>query len=269
MPQFSLRPDTTKYEPRNALSLALASRLAYEEGGVIEGTVRNDWNFPRFHFFSKRETQGFIAGNDQAVLAAFRGTQPNQLQDWMTDADVAFVEGPAGHGEVHAGFARALGYVWEEVSDKIAEFQGNAQSLWFAGHSLGAALATLAVAKLRLERDKPVYGLYTFGQPRTGDREFARIFDADFKEQSFRFVNNNDIVTRVPLREWGYSHVGRFLYFDVEGNIHDDLHWWYRFLDRVKGRVEDLGKMGPDGIKDHDMRSYIANLEKNQGFRLP
>src|SRR3990167_7907911 len=75
MPQFSLRPDTTKYEPRNALSLALASRLAYEEGGVIEGTVRNDWNFPRFHFFSKRETQGFIAGNDQAVLAAFRGTQ--------------------------------------------------------------------------------------------------------------------------------------------------------------------------------------------------
>lgn len=53
-------------------------------------------------------------------------------------------------------------------------------------------------------------GLYTFGQPRTGDREFARKPDADFEQQTFRYVNNNDIVTRVPFRAMNYSHVGLF-----------------------------------------------------------
>ena len=196
------------------------------------------------------------------IIVAFRGTEPKKLQDWLTDADFDLVEGP--FGQVHDGFNRALRHVWRDLARSIKEFQDNGQSLWFTGHSLGAALATLAVATLR-EEDKPVHGLYTFGQPRTGDRHFERTFNADFKPRCFRFVNNNDVVTRVPLRAMKYSHVGTFLYFDADGNLTDDLHWWYRFLDRVEGRIEDLGKLGTDGIKDHSMNRYIANLEQNTG----
>ena len=35
-------------------------------------------------------------------------------------------------------------------------------------------------------------------------------------------------------------------------------------LDSVKGRIEDLGKPGTDGIKDHDMNKYLKWLEKNK-----
>ncbi len=192
---------------------------------------------------------------------AIRGTQPDKLQDWLADADFDLVDGP--FGKVHDGFYRALRAVWREVLQTIRNFQDNGQSLWFTGHSLGAALATLNVATLRAD-DKPVYGLYTFGQPRTGGRDFAANFNQDFKPRCFRFVHNNDIVPRVPLRAMNYSHVGTFLYFDKDGKIDDDLSWWYQVLDRVEGRIEDLGKPGTDGIKDHSMDRYLKWLEKNK-----
>lgn len=128
---------------------------------------------------------------------------------------------------------------------------------------MGGALATLAVAKLRYENDKPIYGLYTFGQPRAGNRDFERTFNSDFKTRAFRFVNNNDVVPRIPLRLMKYSHVGTFIFFDQDGNIHSDMGWWYRLLDNFTGRIEDFLKPGTDGIKDHDMAKYVANLEKN------
>jgi triacylglycerol lipase len=260
MANFSFVSNTTKYQPANALALGKAAKLAYDSKQKIKKEVTS-WGFGKFEFFDRDDTQAFVAGNDDAIIVAFRGTQPNKLQDWITDADFELVDGP--FGKVHAGFYRALRVVWREVSQAIRDFQDKGQSLWFTGHSLGAALATLAVATLRAD-DKPVYGLYTFGHPRTGDRTFAANFNVDFKPRCFRFVHNNDVVTRVPLRAMTYSHVGTFLYFDKGGKLDDDLACWYRLLDSVEGRIEDLGKPGTDGIKDHSMDTYLKWLEKNK-----
>ena len=259
MANFQFVPDTTKYQPVNALALARAAKLAYADEPEIKQETQA-WGLGKFQFFDREDTQAFVSGNDKLIVVAFRGTQPKELQDWLTDADFELVDGP--FGKVHDGFYGALRLVWREIKQSIKSFQDRGQSLWFTGHSLGAALANLAAAALR-EDDKPVHGLYTFGQPRVGNREFERNFNADFKPRYFRFVNNNDLVTRVPLRSMTYSHAGSFLYFDSDGKLSDDLHWWFRFLDSVEGRIEDLGKLGPDDIKDHSMDKYIANLENN------
>ena len=95
-----------------------------------------------------------------------------------------------------------------------------------------------------------------------GDRDFARAFDTDFKDQTFRYVNNNDVVPRVPPRLTDYVHIGRVKYFDTHGGLHDELGWWEKLKDRLQGRWEDLLKPGTDGIKDHDMERYLAHLEK-------
>jgi triacylglycerol lipase len=255
-------PNTAKYDPGNAYWLGKAAELAYQSADKIKTGVTG-WGFPKFRMLDRENTQGFVAGNSEMIILAFRGTEPKRLADWMTDAEAGFVDGP--FGKVHQGFWRALCSVWDDLQSSIAEFQDRGQSLLVTGHSLGAALATLAVARFRAQpSDKPVNGLYTFGQPRTGDRNFARNFDADFDACSFRFVNNNDMVTRVPLRLTGYSHIGTFLYFDANGRLSDDLGAWNRFLDSVKGSIEDLGKLGPDGIRDHSMtHGYLPNLEKN------
>ena len=108
----------------------------------------------------------------------------------------------------------------------------------------------------------PVDGLYTFGQPRTGSRSWSRAFDVDGRHFAFRHVNNNDLVTRVPPRSFNYKHVGALRYFDADQVCHEEISFWNRFLDRVKGRLDDFMDLHTDGIKDHGLDQYLACLEK-------
>src|SRR5262249_11881317 len=154
----------------------------------------------------------------------FRGTDPQDLKNWMTDGDLALVTTPVGM--VHAGFWRALDTMWEDLRFIIESQQTKAQSLWLTGQRLDATLSTLATARFPLQLDKPIHRLYTFGSPRVGDRNFAARFNVDFKASTFRYVNDQDVVTRVPPRAMWYSHVGTFLFFDVLGEVHTSPRWW-------------------------------------------
>lgn len=255
-------PDTANFHAGNAYVLGQAAALSYEDAVTIESRTRQ-WGLSSCRNISVRGTEAFVAANDELVIIAFRGTEPTKIGDWLTDAAVLPVAGPAG--QVHSGFLRALNLVWPDVLRAIDALQTKGQSLWFTGHSLGAALATLAVARLRLNEDRAVHGLYTFGQPRTGDREFETRFNLDFKSQCFRYVNNSDVVTRVPTRLTGYSHVGTFVYFDKDGKASADRGFWFRFLDRMEGRLLDIGTLGFDDLKDHSMTyGYLPNLAKLQ-----
>lgn len=262
MNQFSHA--STSFSSHNAVMLGHAALLAYEDEPAISAQV-NLWNMNNFCFMSQSETQCFVAGDDTKIIVSFRGTEPGKLKDWATDAQLFL--GPGPFGIVHQGFLGALTAVWPAVQDALRNFQDKAQSLWFTGHSLGAALATLAVAQLRKEA-KPVYGLYTFGQPRVGNSEFEQRFNMDFKSMCFRYANNNDVVTRIPLRTMGYRHVGNCLYFDHNGILQTDVSYWWKFLDSVEGRIDDLGKLGPDAIKDHSMKTYLKLLRKNEERKI-
>ncbi len=275
MNDFPFNPRTTKYSKENAFCCVKASALAYENEDTVKAQVKN-WGFKKFKFFDYEGTQAFIAARKEFILVAFRGTEPTKLRDLMSDADLRKTPGPGG--EVHTGFLKALNQVMEGVRWTIKEYKNEyakkikgapnklPPSLWFTGHSLGAGLATLAVAKLRIENEdleESIHGLYTFGSPRVGDKTFADKFNANFKNQAFRMVNNNDVVTRVPLRVHGYRHVGQFWYIKSDGTLTDDIGWWSLELDRVKGRIDDLGKIGTDGLKDHLLDGgYIPKLKK-------
>ncbi len=75
----------------------------------------------------------------------------------------------------------------------------------------------------------------------------------------------DNIVTRVPLRMMGYSHVGTFLYFDHKGNISNDRGHWFRFLDGAEGRIAYLGALEPDDATDHrTARGYLPHLARQQ-----
>lgn len=256
---------TTRYDPLNALALGQAAKLAYEGEEAIKAQA-GTWGLEAESISKSHtlmgDTQVSVLSDADKVIVAFRGTQPKNLQDWMSDAESILVPGPAGM--VHKGFLDALNLVYPELRKMVARLQNRSQSLWVTGHSLGAALATLFVAKLRFEEDKPVYGLYTFGQPRTGDRSFARAFDQDFQSLMFRFVNNTDVVPRVPPRAGLYSHVGTFLYFDERRRLQADPGFWFRHLDALRSAVDDFRNLEPGAIKDHFMTEYLVGLEKKQ-----
>jgi triacylglycerol lipase len=242
----------------------MAADLAYRNEAEIKTTAAH-WGFTRSNFIESPsggewDTQAFVASNADAVLVAFRGTEPKELKDWITDADVIFAHTEVG--PVHYGFWAALQSVWESLSQTINSHQDRGQSLWITGHSLGAALATLAVARLRLNL-KPIHSLYTYGSPRVGSLEFTDRFDQDFGDFTFRYVNNSDVVTRVATRAMGYSHVGTSLTFDAAGTVHADMHFWNKLLERFKGNLDEFlhGKVAP--FNDHAIANYVRNSEIN------
>jgi len=254
--------NATGFNTQNALSLAEAAQLVYEDWAIVEKAL-GDAGYTRFKYFDVEGTQAFVAANDKVLLLSFRGTEPDCLADIMTDLMVRMVPGPFGN--VHSGFKNAWKLIESDVLACIHAFRKNNQSLWVTGHSLGGALAKLATAYIATSGIF-VNGLYTFGQPRVGDQKFSDHFNVHYKNRTFRFVNNNDLVTRVPMRSMGFRHAGTHYYFDEKGALlpDDGSEWWNLFTERVKNTFEDFARIALDSVADHSMTLYYQ-LMKRQG----
>lgn len=73
------------------------------------------------------------------------------------------------------------------------------------GHSLGAALASLAA--MSFIGSGIDVTTYTFGQPRTGNKQYADFVDRQAPpETMFRVTHANDGVPQILFREVGYHH---------------------------------------------------------------
>ncbi|MDD5610580.1 MAG: lipase family protein [Candidatus Omnitrophica bacterium] len=256
---------TTRFSLLNALRLAEASSLVYDPLSAVESKVKNEWGFPKCELFDDHDTQAFMCSNETMIILAFRGSQTPE--DWQTDFKVRLVA--SAFGRVHRGFNEGLDYIWGDVERILALFRDQNQKIWVTGHSLGAALAALAVDRLT-EEEMDVSGLYTFGQPRVGDNKFADNFDDKIKYRSFRFVNDEDIVTRVPPRSLGYAHIGTVRYFDCHGDLYTDNIFWRKWLSysesatvRSSDRFSELKSQYPNGLEDHSLNRYIKNIRKN------
>jgi triacylglycerol lipase len=188
---------------------------------------------------------------------AFRGTEANPV-DWITDARFNPVAGAFG-APVHSGFKVALDEVWDDV----AGLAGRPLSLFFTGHSLGAALATLGAARWA-ESGGNVAGVFTFGQPRTGQTAFVSAYNAKLADVTYRFVNHIDLVTRVPLWVQRYRHVGRRMYWDGSGRFHGDASWWQVAKDDIAYRFAHFGRIQSIGLEPHFVPAYSKLVDELQ-----
>jgi triacylglycerol lipase len=268
--QTPLDPKAVDFHANNGLWLAAASNLAYMDEGVIREVVKG-WGFDKFSFVEAKDrekgidTQAFLCSNPEAVLLAFRGTEPKDLKDWLTDVRATPVPGPAGKGKVHRGFLHALSAAWPQLEEALKNHRDNQQTIWVTGHSLGGSLAVLAVARLLFETKTAVQGLYTFGQPRTCDWTFTRVFNQAFPAQANRLVNNNDIVPHLPPIGilWRYWHIERMFYIDASGDLRPSMPIWRWIVEGGKGVIQDIGQLGPDLLNDHDMDRYVGHMRRH------
>ena len=261
---------STGYSLERAYWLALASELAYQDKATIERRAR-EWGFDtvRHHEtrftppFPLEDTQAYTMAGDDMIVTAFRGTEPNQIKDWLSDATTPPCAGPGGTGFVHYGFAEALDSIYPDVRDTYSELRTNGQSVWFTGHSLGGALAMLAGARMYLEDPRlAADGVYTYGQPRTCDAILVSAYNKGFRERMYRFVNNNDIVPQLPPQP-PYAHVEALRYIDSHGKVRESVSLVGGMADRAAGLTADPFAPASDGMRDHFIKSYLAALEKN------
>jgi len=130
------------------------------------------------------------------------------LDNWSYNMDAMPRPWPVG-GRVHNGFRKAILSLWPEILPEIQRLQ---TPIFYTGHSLGGALATLA-ATLR-----PPRAVYTFGSPRVGNARFVSLLQ---NLPVYRIASPRDIVAGMPptALPFGYRHVGEYHSFAP-------YRWW-------------------------------------------
>jgi len=176
----------------------------------------------------------------RVVLLNYRGTEPVNVVNWLTDLDVnpttlsipknapkGTLDGVPG---VHAGFYRNQRSTWFDVVEglKLAadgrSILGDGrrtarkmEALYVTGHSLGGAMA--GIAAFRIAEDstyarfrKALRGVYTYGQPMIGGAELVARCKRNklLRDGVFRHVYEKDVVPVLPPLVTGrFEHFGR------------------------------------------------------------
>lgn len=153
-------------------------------------------------------------------------------------------------GRVHRGFKKEVDDLWPQLEKMLTN---NTKKLWFTGHSLGGAMATICAGRCLLSHIKSSpEQIQTFGSPRVGNKRYINHAKVD----CLRWVNNNDIVTRSPPFWMGYRHTGTETYLDAEGRL-KKLSLAQRSKDRWKGFIMGLRKKEIDHFSDHAITRYV------------
>ena len=238
---------------RKALLFAELSMISYNDEAEATRAAEKI-GLPDVTFYDHDGSQAFRFRNDQDCVIACRGTEPNEWNDIQADVNAVSVVAETV-GKVHRGFKREVDDLWPMLETALSS---NDTPLYFCGHSLGGAMATICAGRCLLSyiNSNPKQ-LFTYGSPRVGCKNYIGYVKLDY----YRFVNNNDIVTRVPPSWMGYRQSGKEVYFNRNGDI-KDYGYVMKRRDRWKGFIRGLGKWKIDAFADHSVHLYCEHLVK-------
>lgn len=153
---------------------------------------------------------GFIVAHKSVTVIVFRGT--DDRGDWLVNLDQFSTK--VAEGRAHQGFHNSYQRLKPQVVQALSK--NKPKNLWITGHSLGGALAVCCALDIERSDEDSVRGLITFGQPMVADADLAAYWDQKLIGRYAHYVNDNDVVARVPP---GYKHFGSLVWFQVDGGI--------------------------------------------------
>jgi len=157
-----------------------------------------------------KDANGFVAWDPKqsAIIIAFAGTDPASILDWIDDIDTFYTSYPCSGCEVHQGFYTTYqaisGPVWTAL-EKLWAIYGKSSRVQIVGHSLGGALATFCALDLYTTANIQPQYVYTFGEPRTGNSNFANFYHNSI-QQHYRVTHGQDPVPHLPPESFGFEH---------------------------------------------------------------
>ena len=241
MPDQELRKDFDRFSQLKPP----AKRAAYSDRTAWLMAILSQLAYTRFD--AATDTEGFVAvrhadEDPGMAVVSFRGTQ--QVRDWMTNlkadklavrSDQPGISKTLGH--VHKGFNQAFKSVEPQIHRCLRGVED--YPLYFTGHSLGGALATLATWYTAGKRQA---ARYTFGAPRVGD---SRLLER-FRTPIYRVVNGADPYPRLR-NEYGIGSAQRLWRYCRQ--------WFYNEVSARKRLV-----------KYHDIAAYRDNQTMKRSF---
>ncbi|KAK4717119.1 hypothetical protein R3W88_015457 [Solanum pinnatisectum] len=158
----------------------------------------------------------------------------------------------------------------EEISKIVDKYSDEPLSITIAGHSLGAAPATLTACDITTKfSNAPIVSVVSFGGPRVGNKSFQCQLEKS-GTNVLRIVNSDDPVTKVPgfvihddiddVAERGTTHVASTRMPSWLQKCMEDTQWVYAEV----GKELRLSSKG-DIATCHDLKTYLhlVTLVKN------
>jgi len=228
--------------------VSMISYLSIEECNIAAGKL----GFVDGKFFNSNNAQAYWFQSKHDSVVVFRGTEPRDWNDIQTNTN-AIAAVAETIGKVHSGFKSECDEIWPHL-EKVLE--ANTLPLWFCGHSFGGAMANICATRCLLSyiKSEPEE-LYTFGSPRIGCRKYVNYV----KLKHYRWVNNNDIMTRMPPARLGYRHNGQEMHLDRYGRL-QELRGWRQISDRLQSFWHGLRQSHIEQLSDHSVVSYIDSI---------
>lgn len=205
--------------------------------------------------------------NDNTLIVAFRGTR--ETVDWgisnlkMFPVFLKNCDMDSKKIRVHKGFQKTLYF-----KDKTTGLKGfkavlkhidklgllSNREVVIIGHSLGAAIATLFIVKLRAKMpdivEKQLEEIVLFGSPAVGLRNFKNFY-GELSNKTIRIINGSDAVPFTP--PMFYYHIGNEIWIR-KGQIKKNTSWISRLRYALKLPMKNF-------ISDHGMKSYIESIK--------
>ena len=232
-----------RYDPEVSMKMLLLSAVAYapsHKQECLEKVLPTE-KFQLQRVVTRKcdifenECSGYVAVSHalKSVVVGFRGSAKfkqaiSEFLESFLFPEVSFLK-----GKVQSYWKRGFDVLWPsmEAEVKALVVKNPSYEIWVTGHSLGAAMASLASTWLAYYNIAPRGNiiLYTFGMPRVGNYKYALQHD-QLVNNSWRVVNSNDLVphfpfvTGVPSKERGPYHHGVEVFYSEEAISVNSTH---------------------------------------------
>lgn len=205
-----------------------------------------------------------IGEEKNATIIAFRGISGvGQLADaaWQVfkkfSGNLLSIEGTMCR--VNAYFYDAFDLLYKQIRNKL---RANNRKYIVTGHSMGGALGSLLAITSKFDDDilwkNPESSLITFGQPRVGDKNYAKKHDQVLSpNRKLRIVMDRDPVPHIP--SWPAVHHSREIWIAKKA-FSKPKKWLWKVCAKLDPfRCSNRWALTPN-LKDHEIASYEKRI---------
>lgn len=182
----------------------------YDKCGIYLGHHKAVINGQKYQFFfgsivGYLNTTGWASNFDIGYDSQSYKDVFGESSDWINKKD-------------HKGFSTTSNRVYQDIIQYISDYKDNSFQTYFfgVGHSRGGAIINL-VGKEMSDNNKDIKSLFYCFNPALTTTEEDEAKLASYTN-IFNLKCEEDVVSMVPIKEWGFTLYGDTLYFSHEKN---------------------------------------------------